>query len=101
MQIVISSNKVIGGVGGDFSNYVSDSLSNKVTKYFKNAVSAKVNFVKRHNVFKTSIIVNQGAGHNVIIDATANSANIDKSFRLALKKLSFRLCKYKEKIMAH
>ena len=97
MQVLILNNKVASGINAIFSNYISDLLGCKVGIYLKNPAFAKVKFMKRHGVFQTCIILNEGEQYNIVAKGDGNSPNIRKSLNKALSQVIIRLEKYKDK----
>lgn len=88
-------------IGEALQNYATDRLTEKVSTYFENAISANVHFVKQSYLYICDIIVNEGTGRNLVIKSNAESDEPYASFEKALSKLEKQLRRYKNKIKDH
>lgn len=87
--------------GKSLEKYVNIRMRKQVQKYFKDAVSADVVFLKDHYNFHTTIVINDGTKHHQHIQSQADADNVYKSFRLAMEKTMKQLRRCKSKIKKH
>jgi ribosomal subunit interface protein len=87
--------------GKSLERYVNVRMKQQVKKYFKNAVSADVVFLKDHYEFQTSIVINDGTKHHQHIQSKASSTNVYKSFNMAMEKTMKQLRRCKNKLKQH
>lgn len=96
MQIAVSGQHIT--IGNPLQDYVKQRSQEVVQKYFENAISADIFFVKESFQFNCEIIVNDGTNKHVIVKSNANSNEIYDSFNIAVSKLEKQLRKYKSKL---
>ena len=96
MHLKISGHHMNNGKA--LEKYVSSKIRQHIKKYFKHAVSADVTFLKEHNQFNTSIIINEGVRHSQHIQGHALADNAYKSFNLAMQRTATQLRRYKDRI---
>lgn len=99
MQISVTGQKL--DVGDALKEHVEAELNDNVKKFFENAISANVVFSKSRHLYKTDIVVNEGADHHFIIKSSAEEDEIYTSFDRACEKLSTQLRRYKKKLTNH
>jgi len=87
--------------GKSLERYVNIRMEQKVKKYFKDAVSVDVVFLKDHYKFQTSIVINDGTKHHQHIQSKASADNVYKSFNMAMEKSMKQLRRCKNKIKSH
>lgn len=96
MKVNINSNF---NLGGSFHSYVEDQTQDHILKIFDTAINSNIFVSKEKNIFKISIIVNDGIKRGIIIKATATSDDIYHAFDLALGKILKQLRKHKSKLL--
>jgi len=99
MNIIISSKNMDSSQS--LNKHIDDSLSRVVRKYFPDAISAHVNVAKDGDTFHTSIIVNEGVVHSIVIKADGSDHDSYKSADKAIHRIETRLRRYKNRIKRH
>ncbi len=85
-------------VGSSLQEYVKEKLGHIVEKYFIQATSASVHFLKHNYLFKCDIVVHDGTGRHTIIKSNAECDDIYHCFDLALTKCEKQLRRYKSRL---
>ncbi len=84
------------------NDYVQESMTSSVTKYFGNAIDSEVHFKKEGKDFLCTIIVNEGVrGGGIDIKGDHQSHDIYIAFNEARDKVQTQLRRYKRKITDH
>lgn len=96
MQVQVSGQHI--SIGSSLQQYVKDKILPTVTKYFAEAPSGHVHFLKRGHEFICDIIINEGTGRHVIIKSSEHNVDIHRAFDGSLGKLEKQLKKYKSKL---
>jgi ribosomal subunit interface protein len=78
--------------------YVIDRTLNAVTKFFENAPSGHVHFLKSGYQYKCDIIINEGVKGHIVTKSDAYSNDVYNAFDLALVKMEKQLRKHKSKL---
>lgn len=99
MQIQVSGQHM--SIGESLSKYSMDRLEQVVSKYFENAISGNIHFVKQTYLYICDVMVNEGTGRHIVIKSSAECDDPYSSFDQALVKLEKQLRKYKSKIKDH
>lgn len=99
MQVDISGQHM--SVGQSLKEYVDGRIKEVVGKYFSNAPSAHVHFIKQGYEFNCDIILHEGTGRHVVIKSNNSSDEVYNSFDIALSKLEKQMRKYKSKLNNH
>ena len=95
MKISVTGQHI--SLGAQLQTHVNDRLA-IMNKYFANAPSATVNFVKEGYEIKCDIILNDGTGRNTIVKSSNSSTDIYSAFDSAVNKLEAQVRKYKSKL---
>ncbi|MBU6140964.1 MAG: ribosome-associated translation inhibitor RaiA [Proteobacteria bacterium] len=93
--------RVVGAhtdVGQSLTQYVQENLEKAVKKYFENAVSAEVHFVKNGHIFKVTLSVNEGIRGGIIVKSDAEAGDAYGAFNEACERSVKQLSRYKRKI---
>ncbi|MBM3579682.1 MAG: ribosome-associated translation inhibitor RaiA [Alphaproteobacteria bacterium] len=85
-------------VGQSLTQYVQENLEKSVKKYFENAVSAEVHFVKNGHLFKVSLTVNEGVRGGIAVKADGEAGDAYAAFNEASERAAKQLRRYKRKI---
>ncbi len=96
MQITISGKNM--DTGAALKDHVEEALNSAVSKYFENAIDAKVIFTKTDHLFECHISVNEGVKDGEIITSDNESDNVYTCFNGALEKAEKQLRRYKRKL---
>ena len=96
MQIEISGKHL--ATGDSLQSHVEDQITEKVGKYFKNAIDAKVIFAKHGNFFTCEIIVNEGVRGAAPVTGKDQSDDIYAAFGLAIEHVAKQLRRAKRKM---
>ncbi len=99
MKIIVSGKHM--DVGAALTEYVNADLTEIVSKYFEQAVSANVIFSKERYLYTVDIIVNEGTGTQTVLKADAENADVYAAYDLASEKIKKRLRRYKRRIKDH
>lgn len=99
MQISVSGKQL--DVGAALKEYVESELTERVNKYFEDAISADVVFTKERHLFCVDILVNEGTGTNVLIKSQAKADEPHSAFDLAAEKVDKQLRRYKRRLKDH
>lgn len=93
--------RVIGSnmdIGASLEEYAQEHLQKSVKKYFENAVSAEVHFVKDGNLFKVILTVNEGVKGGITVKSDGAAGDAYGAFNEACQKATSQLQRYKDKI---
>lgn len=86
-------------IGQSLNNYARNNLEKAVGKYFQNAISGDIRFTKNGQMFRTSIIINEGVkGRGITIKSDGEAGDVYVSFNEAMEKVIKQLRRYKERI---
>lgn len=96
MQIAVSGQHIT--IGNTLQDYTKTRIQEVVQKYFENAISANIFFIKETFQFHCEIIVNDGTNKHVIVKSNASSDEIYSAFDISISKLEKQLRKYKSKL---
>ena len=97
MQINITGQQI--NLGENLRDYADKALTNAVSKYFEEAVSADIKVAKDGALIRTDIMVRPASG--AVVNASGTSADAYASFDEAVAKISRQLRKYKNKLVGH
>ena len=97
MQINITGQQI--NLGDSLRDYADKALTNTVSKYFEEAVSADIKVAKDGALIRTDIMVRPASG--AVINASGTSADAYASFDEATGKIARQLRKYKNKLVGH
>jgi ribosome hibernation promoting factor len=97
MHVIVKGKQI--DVGDALRVHVEDSLNAGVSKYFDNAIDAKVTFSKSNHNFHVECSVHIGSG----IDVTASADHVDPygSFDTAAERIGKQLRRYKRRLKSH
>lgn len=96
MNIIISGKHM--ETGEALQQHVEEHLTAGVSKYFENAIDAKVVFSKNDHMFHCHITVNEGVKDGIIISAEDEEAEVYEAFNKSLDKAVKQLRRYKRKL---
>lgn len=99
MDITVTGKNM--GIGESLTNYVEEELTNRIKKYFEDAVRADVVFTKERNEICVDIIVNEGTGNNVVIKSRGQAGDPHSAFISSTEKIDKQLRRYKRKLKDH
>lgn len=85
-------------VGSALQDYVKEKLNHIIEKYFGQATSATIHFVKHSYLFKCDIVVHDGTGRHTMIKSDAECDDVYSCFDLALTRCEKQLRKYKSRL---
>lgn len=98
MQITVSG--VNFDIGGAIQEHAEEHLKPVITKYFENAVSAKVKLKKESYKFACDIVVNDGTGIKTNMCAHAEEGDPYQAFANCVSKVEKQLRRQKKKLNA-
>ena len=96
MQIEISGKHL--ATGDSLQSHVEEQVTEKVGKYFKNAIDAKVVFSKHGHFFSCEVIVDEGVRGAAPVTGKDTSDDIYSAFNLALEHVEKQLRRAKRKM---
>lgn len=85
-------------VGESLREYINKNVESHVTKYFKNAINAKVILRKEFHKFYVDITVNEGVSHGAFIKTSTYHNDPYHAVDAAIMHVSRNLRRYKNKI---
>lgn len=99
MNIIISGQHT--KIGESLETHIKQHLTDIVTKYFKDAISADVKIIKEGSSFLSEILVNEGTGNKILVKSTSREYDPYVSFNHACEKIDKQLRRYKKRITQH
>ena len=96
MRIEISGKHL--ATGDSLQAHVEEAVTEKVGKYFQNAIDAKVVFSKHGHFFSCEVIVDEGVHGVPIVTGKDESDDIYTAFGLALEHIEKQLRRTKRKL---
>ncbi len=99
MQISVSGQQI--DVGASLREHVEERLEREVSKYFEQAIDARVVFTKEAHLFVADIIVNEGTGTGIVIKGNGKAGDIYAAFDQASERIEKQLRRYKRRIKDH
>ncbi|MEP3248481.1 MAG: ribosome-associated translation inhibitor RaiA [Sneathiella sp.] len=97
MHVIVKGKQV--DVGTALSDYIEDSLNEKVSKYFTNAIDAQVTLSRKNHNFHIECSVHIGSG--IDITASADHADAHACFDAAAERIDKQLRRYKRRLKDH
>lgn len=86
-------------VGQCLREHIKASVGSHVTKYFRDAINAKVVIHKGSYQFNVNVIVNEGISHGAFIKASGASADPYMAANTAITRVTNKLRRYKYQII--
>jgi len=97
MHVIVKGKQV--DVGEALSDYIEDSLNERVSKYFNNAIDAQITLSRNNHNFHIECSVHIGSGIDVSASAEHNDAHA--CFDAAAERIDKQLRRYKRRLKDH
>lgn len=97
MDIQINGKQI--DIGDALREHVSGRIEDRVSKYFDRAVDAQVTFSREAHLIRVDCSVH--AGHAIVMQSHASSADPYAAFDQALDRIETRLRRYKRRLRNH
>ena len=97
MHVIVKGKQV--DVGTALTEYVEDTLNERVSKYFDNAVNGEVTLSKRGHDFHIECTVHMGSG--ITVAASGNHVDAHACFDIACERIDKQLRRYKRRLKDH
>ena len=97
MHVIVNGKQV--DVGTALTEYVEDTLNERVSKYFDNATDAQVTLSRRGHDFHVECTVHLSSG--ITVAASAVNADAHSCFDAACERIDKQLRRYKRRLKDH
>ncbi|WP_169566556.1 ribosome hibernation-promoting factor, HPF/YfiA family [Sneathiella limimaris] len=97
MHVIVKGKQV--DVGAALTEYVENSLEERVSKYFDNAIDAQVTLSRRGHDFHIECNVHLGSG--ITVAASGNHSDAHACFDVAAERIDKQLRRYKRRLKDH